>query len=556
MDTKSDRDKEKAREDTNKNSKVLPDFEPYDGKDPYIFISYAHSDNDVVNMLMNTLHQEKYRLWFDAGLEIGNDFREELVERIKNSSAVVFFASEKSFASKYCSTEIINAVKYEKKIFPFFITPAETTGIPSQLEMVIGNLHHIYYTSNPGKSVKELIDALPKETMHSLDISDDGVVTRCKDGNKNIVIPDYTVDGKKISVIDDRAFNSCTTLEKVTFGPVLHTIGSEAFRGCYSIKELFIPENIELMKESAFRDCFGLEKLEIGKNINIMDRAFENCPRLHTIILPNDLAEVNNGVFSSCKALKNINLPDCVIVIGENAFADCDELEKIEIPAQTIKINDFAFSNCKSLKEVTFNTELKKIGKNAFQYCTSIDDIVLPRSLSLIEGGAFKGCKNLSKLSIDPKNRYYRTFNNVLFTKNKSELIIYAPQLPEESYDIPDSVGKVRDYAFFGCKKLKTVNIPDSVFELGEGAFYDCSGIETLIIPESVTRIEDMCFRNCTGLKYIEIPDSVQDLGWGIFIGCSFGNVRKESYELTVVCSDNSPVSKLCEDNGIRHVRS
>ena len=82
MDTNNGRDEEVIREDTNKNSKVLPDFEPYNGKDPYIFISYAHSDNDIVNMLMNILHSEKYRLWFDAGLEIGNDFREELVERI------------------------------------------------------------------------------------------------------------------------------------------------------------------------------------------------------------------------------------------------------------------------------------------------------------------------------------------------------------------------------------------------------------------------------------------------------------------------------------------
>ncbi len=38
---------------------------------------------------------------------------------------------------------------------------------------------------------------------------------------------------------------------------------------------------------------------------------------------------------------------------------------------------------------------------------------------------------------------------------------------------IPKSVTKIDDWAFAGCKSLKSVAIPKSVTEIGEGAFRD-----------------------------------------------------------------------------------
>jgi hypothetical protein len=552
METNNMDTKKAARLDTNEHSLVHPNFEPYIGKYPYIFVSYAHSDNNIVNPLMNTLSDEKFRIWFDAGLEVGNDFREELIERIRNCYVMVFFASEKSLSSKYCSTEIINAYKFEKKIFPFFLGDANSIGVPSQLEMIIGNIHHIHY-DNTEKSIKLLMDALPKQTMHALQIDNDGIITKCKDGNSSIAIPDIE-EGKKITAVGDEAFRLCLTLEEITFGSYVKSIGKGAFRSCTSLKDLLIPETVDIIEENAFRDCIKLEKLVLERNVDIFDRAFENCPGLHSITFPDDFSEINNAIFNSCKGLTEINLPDSVVMIGESAFADCTGLQRIVIPSGTIKINDFAFSNCASVKEIVFNSALKKIGKNAFQHCTSLHDVFLPRSLSLIENGAFKGCEHLEKIEVDPRNKYYRSFNNVLFTKNKSELLTYAPNLPDKSYDVPDSVMKICDNAFYGCKHLKEINIPDSVQVLGEGAFFGCSNIETVIIPDSVKVIEDHCFRNCTNLRRVVVPDSILESGWGIFRGCSYGFWKKEGFELTVVCSNESQMAKFCDEKGIKHI--
>jgi len=540
------------RADTNDEALIRPDFEPYNGDEPYIFVSYSHEDKELVNKIMNVLAREKYRLWYDAGLEVGNDFREELAEKIRNCNVLIFFASNRSFSSKYCSTEIITAFKYEKKIYPFFLGTNSTIEIPIQLEMIIGNSHFIYY-DNSEESIRMLIKALPKKTMHALEINYDGVVTKCKDGNNVITIPDY-YEGRKVTEIGDEAFRLCHKLEEITFGAYVKSIGNGTFRSCTSITEMLLPERIDFVGENAFRDCINLKKLVIERNIDIFDRAFENCSNLQMIEFPDDFAEVNNAVFNSCKALTQLNLPDSVIMIGESAFADCTGLETLIVPSNTIKINDFAFANCSSINEIVFNNKLKKIGKNAFKNCSSLKSVFIPDSLSLIENGAFKGCKNLEKIDVDPKNKYYRSYENVLFTKNKSELLVYAPSRPDDTYEIPDSVVKICSNAFYGCKNLKEIKIPDSVQILDEGAFFACSNIESIIIPDSVTTIEDFCFRNCTNLRYIEIPDSVRHIGWGIFRGCSFGLWEKEGYELTVVCSDTLPIAEYCDKKGIKRI--
>ena len=541
----------KARENTNKNSKILPKFDPYNGKNPYLFVSYSHADNDMVNDVMNKLDEQKYRLWYDAALEVGNDFREELVEKIQNCGAVVFFISAHSFSSKYYAMEIINAFKYDKKIYPIFL---EEATIPDQLQLILGNLHHVRYYTNPEKILHELENALPKDAMRALETDLEGTITLCTDGNDTIKIP-AEIKGKKVRTIGTGAFKQCVSLVNLTIGENVKVIEAEAFRGCSGIKDLLLPEGVDVVGDSAFRDCINLENLVIERNIDLLDRAFENCPKLKNITFPEGFAEVNNGVFNSCKSLSSINLPASVTIIGESAFADCDSLTEIRIPPKTIKINDFAFSNCKRLRTIILNDNLNKIGKNAFQYCTSLQMISIPQSIAQIGGGAFKGCKELTKLEVNPKNRYYRSTGNVLFTKNKSELLVYPPKLLAESYEIPDSVMRVSDYAFFGCQNLKSITITDSLVELGEGAFYDCQNIERIEISDSVVKIEDMCFRNCTNLKEIVVPDTVKEIGWGIFRGCSFGIWKNEKFELVVICSEGSPIDKYCTEKGIKTKR-
>ncbi|MBQ8689379.1 MAG: leucine-rich repeat protein [Clostridia bacterium] len=511
---------------------TLGDLVSYEGSEPYIFISYSHADTDEVYSFLKYIEREKFRFWYDDTMEIGEDFREELRTKIEGCSAFLLFISKASMNSKYCGMEIITAYKNNKKIYPIYLD--ENVEIPPAFKMILENIQHVkgYSSSGMEKYVQKLITGLPIETMRSLEVEGD-VLVKCKDGSDAITIPGG------VRVIGESAFKNCERLVRVNFGEEVEVIRREAFRGCKSIEEIHLPKNVRFVGDSTFRDCISLKKLVIdNKDIEIGERAFENCALLSEVSLRNEMKEIYGGVFNSCKSLAHIDLPEMLTILGESCFADCIALKEVKIPSKVTKIDDIAFNGCIELENVILPENLLKIGKSTFKDCSSLKSIHIPASLLSIGSGPFRGCTNLESIEVDPKNRAFKSVDNVLFNKNKSILVSYPPKLPAEEYSIPDSVVTISDWAFCGCTNLKRIEIPDSVSEIGEGAFYMCENLEELIIPDSVVKIDDIAFRGCVSLKRIVMPDSVREFGWGLFNGDG---------KLTVECSDDSPAAKYCE---------
>lgn len=96
-------------------------FEAYTGKEPYLFVSYSHRDSKVVYSILDELYDHKYRLWYDESCENGNDFRDELRQKIKAAEAVILFVSQWSMASPFCGMEIIVAREYGKRLYPIYL---------------------------------------------------------------------------------------------------------------------------------------------------------------------------------------------------------------------------------------------------------------------------------------------------------------------------------------------------------------------------------------------------------------------------------------------------
>ena len=514
-------------------------IESYDGTEPYLFISYSHADTEMVDKVLRIIDREKYRLWYDDTMEIGEDFRTELKNKIEHCYAVLLFVSKASMGSKFCGMEIISAFKYDKRIYPVFIE--DDVEIPASIKMIFDNLQHVKSENifESERYIQKLIDSLPIETMRSLNVTD-GVLTRCKDGSAKLSIP------SDVHEIGEASFKNCEKLENITIGETVVSIANEAFRGCKLLQNIELKNNIKKIGESAFRDCISLKSAVIENDeVEIGERAFENCSSLSQITLPSGMAEIYGGVFNSCKALESITLPSELTIMGESSFADCVKLKSIEIPEKVTKIDDMVFNGCVGLEEIKLGENITKIGKNAFKDCASLKSITIPSQVNSIGVSPFRGCKNLASIKVDLKNKSFKSVDNILFNKSKSKLICYPSCIDNDSYAIPDSVTTVSDWSFCECSSLKSITIPDSVEEIGEGAFYKCSSLEEIVIPDSVTRIDDIAFRECVNLKRIVIPDSVREFGWGVFNGCE---------HVVVVCSDNSTAATMCVKKNIRHV--
>ena len=99
-------------------------FKPYEGRLPYVFISYSHRDSERVLEIISALNDRKLRLWYDEGIPAGSDWPKNIELHMRGCAAVLFFVSETALASPNCYSEISTAVRTGK---PVLTVPLEPT---------------------------------------------------------------------------------------------------------------------------------------------------------------------------------------------------------------------------------------------------------------------------------------------------------------------------------------------------------------------------------------------------------------------------------------------
>lgn len=189
------------------------------------------------------------------------------------------------------------------------------------------------------------------------------------------------------------------------------------------------------------------------------------------IILPNTITEIRDGVFRYCYNLREVDMQEGIISIGNNAFCNCQKLQKIEIPDSVESIGDSAFWSCKSLQKVTVPENIINIGKYAFAECSGLTIATIPSCTTNIGHYAFGGTESLTSINVDENNENYSSIDGVLFNKDQTTLLQYPKANTRTSYEIPESVKVVGNSAFFSVPNLKNVIIPSNVTEIERQGF-------------------------------------------------------------------------------------
>jgi hypothetical protein len=94
-------------------------------------------------------------------------------------------------------------------------------------------------------------------------------------------------------------------------------------------------------------------------------------------VVPFGVREIGYRVFANNNSLKQVFLPNSLVVIGESAFMSCENLMSVSVPIGVKELKKYAFCGCKSLL-----------------------DVRLPESLTIINNGAFGSCPNLSHVKL------------------------------------------------------------------------------------------------------------------------------------------------------------
>lgn len=110
---------------------VAEHIEVYEGKEKYIFISYAHKDSPVVFPVLNQLVSRGYRIWYDDGIAPGSEWPENIAQHLNDCAMFLSFITPNSINSDNCRREITYALAKKK---PFLAVVLEPTQMPLGVE--------------------------------------------------------------------------------------------------------------------------------------------------------------------------------------------------------------------------------------------------------------------------------------------------------------------------------------------------------------------------------------------------------------------------------------
>lgn len=127
-----------------------------------IFISYSRHDQEFVTRLASDLNEQVSGVWFDqSAIQMGQQWRGEIMEHIRQSNAFILVLSPDSVESQYVREETNKALELGKFIFPVLY---RAVTLNSELAALVRNIPILdlrpeRYAENLPKLIDDLVEA-------------------------------------------------------------------------------------------------------------------------------------------------------------------------------------------------------------------------------------------------------------------------------------------------------------------------------------------------------------------------------------------------------------
>ena len=219
---------------------------------------------------------------------------------------------------------------------------------------------------------------------------------------------------------------------------------------------------------------------------------FYNNDVLQTVRLPKTLTYLGYEAFYDCDALTSVTIAGNITSnnMGTYCFYSCDKLEEAIIEEGITTISNYMFQNCYRLSKLALPLSLTSINYEAFYNCYSLASIPLPGKLQTIGNYAFYR---------DSKDGYRYNYQGYYYDENGNYREIYdtIPNLSPKYLEIPASVTKIGEYAFYNMSGLENVTLNEGLTTLGGYAF-NGTKVSTAIFPSSLTTVGGNVFNGGT----------------------------------------------------------
>lgn len=335
-----------------------------------------------------------------------------------------------------------------------------------------------------------------------------------------------------VSTIGEYAFASCESLEAITVPETAVNLGRSIFYNCYALADVTLETKATELPADMFENCGLLTELVIPETIaTIGNGCFDGTgitafsvdenstyfkvvegvlytkngtkivafpPKMAaftTFTVPNTVTMIGDSLFAGMDNLTTVIFETGRtgnLEIGDSAFAGCTSLSDIVLPEGTVFIDDYAFEDCVSLTSFTIPSTVKSIGYRAFAYCDNIIEVCNDSNLD-VTGYGHAGYNAWNIYSSNDGQSYLTVTDDGFIIYDDTETQSYSCCVTlmgyigdEVNIVLPENIGFINDYAFYGRDDLITMFIPLS-----------CG----TTIPEG-TCFWDISSTGCVGLGY------------------------------------------------------
>ena len=277
---------------------------------------------------------------------------------------------------------------------------------------------------------------------------------------------------------------------------------------------------IQIIQERAFQNCknLAIDITEFTSLIEIQDDAFQGAKVGETLLIPSSITKLGTNIFNAVQIhtlyfytnsqtesttikilLKKIE-SESLTEIPFGCFSNCQSLSNINIGNSITSIGSYAFSNCPKIKRIRLNESLKFIKSYAFLNCIQLTTVSIPdgSELNEIQGYAFENT-NLTSFEIEGND--FIVQRGALMNNPSTELIYYIPNKKPISFEVPNTIERIRSYAFLSATNIWEIIIPKGeLIEIGYQAFANCTSLRKLNLPSTLITIQDEAFLNCNNI--------------------------------------------------------
>ncbi len=311
-----------------------------------------------------------------------------------------------------------------------------------------------------------------------------------------IKIPD-SYNNKKVTRIDDNAFENCDNVTNIFIPESIISIGEKAFSGCN--EKLFNTTNELIYVEDW---VIGVENKDLNDIVfrsntrGIAYAAFEGCEKITSVDIKNGIISVGTYAFCGCNSLRKITIGSTVTNIEAPVFVGYYQgiLDEINVDPDNIKYS--GINNClidKDEKKIILGCKnsliptdesVESIAPWAFAF-SDLQSLAIPDNVTTIGFGAFRDCVELSNI------------------------------------EIGDNVKKIEYLSFYCCSNLVSIHIGRSASVIEEDAFSGCEKLSRIIF--NGTKAEWRAIDKTTGWDY-GTPDYI--------VCCTDGKLDKNDNEV------------------------